>query len=43
MGEICLALEEAASDPDILIMVMTGTGDYFTSGVELSVFSDDTE
>lgn len=35
MTEISLALEEAASDPDILILVMTGTGDYFTSGMQL--------
>ncbi|KAG7168570.1 Enoyl-CoA delta isomerase 2-like 1 [Homarus americanus] len=33
---IVQSLEEAAADPNTLIVVMTGTGDYFTSGNDLS-------
>ncbi|ROT84833.1 putative enoyl-CoA delta isomerase 2, mitochondrial [Penaeus vannamei] len=33
------ALERAASNPDAVIAVVTGTGDYFTSGNDLSNFT----
>ena len=33
------ALETAVADPDTLIIVITGTGDYFTSGNDLTNFT----
>lgn len=30
-------LDKVASDPDITIMVVTGTGEYFSSGNEFSM------
>lgn len=37
---ICQALEEAATDPNTVIVVVTGTADYFTSGNDLSGIQD---
>ena len=36
--DICIALDQAAKDPSVRVVVTTGTGDYYSSGNDLANF-----